>query len=153
MILLKLKKRGTDTGSLKLRVSYEDRNGNRDSSESTVYLENARPEYFDNNGIRKGILLARYADLMKDWIIDEREHAQWSRPWDPRINLESGIIIPLAVSGQWERQSLPLTVSPPYRSIFKDFSLYFSSEMDKIGDLSLQQELQLMQLLGGKSRD
>jgi hypothetical protein len=44
-------------------------------------------------------------------------------------------------------------VSPPYRSIFRDFSLYFNSEMDKIGDSSLQQELQLMQLLGGKSRD
>jgi Ca-activated chloride channel homolog len=153
MILLKLKKRGTDTGSLRLRVSYDDRAGNRDTSESMVYLESTRPEYFDNNGIRKGILLARYADLMKDWIIDEREHNQWNRPWAPRINLESGIIIPPILSGQWERQSLPLAVSSPYNSIFRDFSLYFAGEMDKIGDVSLQQELQLMQQLGGKSRD
>jgi hypothetical protein len=57
------------------------------------------------------------------------------------------------VSGQWERQSLPLMVSSPYRSIFRDFSLYFTSEMDKIGDFSLQQELRLMQLLGVTFRD
>ncbi len=90
---------------------------------------------------------------MKDWIIDEREHAQWNRPWDPRINLESGIIIPPVVSGQWERQSLPLVGIFAIRTIFRDFSLYFAGEMDKIGDVSLQQELQLMQQLGGKSRD
>ena len=153
MILLKLKKRGTDTGSLRLKVSYDDRAGNRDYSEAMVYLESARPEYFDNSGIRKGILLARYADLMKDWIIDEREHAHWSRPWEPRVNPESGIIIPLFMSGQWERQSLPLTVSSPYRNIFRDFSLYFADEMNQIGDNSLEQELRLLQQLGGKYRD
>ncbi len=149
LILLKLKKRGGDTGSLRLKVSYEDRGGNKSSSEATVYFEDTRPEYFENSGIQKGILLARYADLMKDWIIDEREHANWSRPWEPRINPEYGIVVPPANLGTWERQSLPLMVSPEYRKLFKEFSKYFASEMEDIGDVTLERELDILKSLSG----
>lgn len=147
LILLKLKKQRGDNSPLRIRVSYEDRGGNKASSEALVQLEDARPEYFENSGIHKGVLLARYADLMKDWLIDEREHAHWSRPWEPRINPEIGIVIPPATLGPWERQSLPLIVSSPYRSLFKEFSRYFASEMDRIGDITLERELDILESL------
>jgi Ca-activated chloride channel family protein len=149
LILLKLKNRGDDSGGIRLSVSYEDRAGKEDSSTAKFYLDDERPEYFDNSGIRKGILLARYADLMKDWIIDERNHAHWSAPWEPMVNPERGIVLPPSPLGTWERQSLPLMVSSPYRSLFRDFSEYFSDEINEIGDNTLLQELQILRQLGG----
>ena len=148
LILLKLKKLAGD-GSLRLEVTYEDRNGNEDSSESTILLADKEPEFFENTGIRKGIILARYADLAKNWIIDEQEHAHFSRPWEPSVDREDGIIAPPPMLSKWERQSLPLTVSPGYQELFKEFSTYFASEMTTIGDDTLEQELDILDILGG----
>ena len=149
LILLKLRNTGDEGGAIRLKTSYEDRAGDIDGSEAKIYLEDERPEYFDNNGIRKGVLLARYADLVENWLIDEREHAHWSAPWEPRVTTEDGIIVPPSQLGQWERTSLPLTVSSPYRSLFHDFSQYFSDEINEIGDNTLLQELQILRQLGG----
>lgn len=149
LILLKLRNRGDDSGSIRLNVSYEDRAGREDGSTAKVYLDDERPEYFENSGIRKGILLARYADLMKDWLIDEREHAHWSRPWEPMVNPECGIVVPPSPLGTWERQSLPLMVSRQYSILFEDFSDYFAYEMDEIGDTTLDQELDILDSLIG----
>ena len=149
LILLKLRNIGDEGGSLRLKTSYEDRAGHVDGSEAKIYLDDERPEYFENSGIQKGVLLARYADLVQNWLIDEREHASWSRPWEPRVNPEYGICLPPSPLGQWERTSLPLMVSSPYRSLFRDFSEYFSDEIDEIGDNTLLQELQILRQLGG----
>jgi Ca-activated chloride channel family protein len=149
LILLKLKNIGDEGGSLRLKTSYEDRAGNQDGSEAKINLNVERPEYFENSGIRKGVLLSRYADLIQNWLIDEREHASWSRPWEPRVTTEEGICVPPSQLGQWERTSLPLIVSSPYRSLFRDFSEYFSDEIDEIEDNTLLQELQILRQLGG----
>jgi Ca-activated chloride channel family protein len=151
LILLKLRNTGDESGSIRLRTSYEDRAGDVDGSEAKIYLDDERPEYFDNSGIQKGVLLARYADLVQNWLVDEREHASWSRPWEPRVSYEDGICLPPSLLGQWERTSLPLMVSSPYRSLFRDFSGYFAGEMDEIGDNTLQQELAILHHLGGYS--
>jgi Ca-activated chloride channel family protein len=151
LILLKLRNTGDESGSIRLRTSYEDRAGDVDGSEAKIYLDDERPEYFDNSGIQKGVLLARYADLVQNWLVDEREHASWSRPWEPRVSYEDGICLPPSLLGQWERTSLPLMVSSPYRSLFRDFSGYFSDEMDEIGDNTLKQEMDILHQLGGYS--
>jgi len=152
LILLKLKKLA-EGNSLKLGVTYEDRNGNEDGSDTTVLLADKEPEFFENNGIRKGIVLARYADLAKNWIIDEQEHAHFSRPWEPSVDREDGIIAPPPMLSKWERQSLPLTVSPGYQELFKEFSTYFAKEMEAIGDDTLEQELDILDILGGYGAD
>lgn len=143
LILMKLKKT-TGGNSLVLTASYEDRNGNEDSSQTTVGLQEQTLGYFENSGIRKGILLSRYADLMKNWIIDEAEHAHISSPWEPRIDDETGIIVPPVFLNQWERQSLPLMVSPVYSELFQKFYTYFEQEMDVLGDDALNQELEIL---------
>ena len=104
------------------------------------------PEYFANSGIRKGILLSRYAALLKNWMIDQRQHVQVSR-WDPCVRDDTGIIIPVEFGSQWERQSLPLTVADPYHRIFQNFNQYFISEMNAIGDNSLSQEMDILNIL------
>ncbi|MBN1370166.1 MAG: VWA domain-containing protein [Dehalococcoidaceae bacterium] len=148
LVLLKLEKTA-ENSSLELRVSYEDRSGKLASNQTTVELDAMEPEFFANSGIRKGVLLTRYADLARNWIIDERQHAHISYPWEPRINREEGIISPPTEPGEWERQSLPLYVSPPYRQIFEQFSAYFEAEAGIIGDENLVRELDILAALAG----
>lgn len=148
LVLLKLKKVSDDT-SLKLKVSYEDRKGNLRGSERVVVLEKKEPEFFENNGIRKGVLLTRYASLIKNWINDERSSLSTGRPIEPCMNREMGIVLPCPVElGRWERQSASLTVSDNYRSLFNEFAAYFEKEMDSIGDETLNQELDILNKLG-----
>jgi Ca-activated chloride channel family protein len=147
LVLLKLR-RLSGNDRIYLRVTYEDRDGRKDSSESVIAMESTTPEYFDNTGIRKGVLLSRYAALLKNWMLDERSHVQYSRPWTPAVREDTGIIIPVENVGQWERTSLPLIVSEPYGLLFRQFRSYFESEMRAIGDYSLDQELAILDTLG-----
>ena len=55
--------------------------------------------------------------------------------------------MPTGNISQWERQSLPLTVSEPYRALFADFYDYFEGEMEAIGDYCLYQELEVLEIL------
>ncbi len=146
LVLLKLN-RTSSNNNLILKVSYDDRNGKSDSSETSIDLENEPPEFFDNTGIRKGVLLSRYADLLINWIIDEREHDNWIEPWKPVIDHEIGICMPPLPDtflGRWERQSTPLTVSEEYEDLFEEFSNYFRAEMQAIDDDTLDQELDIL---------
>jgi Ca-activated chloride channel family protein len=146
LILIKLKKTAPDS-RMNLKVSYEDRNGAIDTSESSIRFSGREPDYFANTGIRKGILLSRYADLLKNWMIDERSYIDPNEPIVVSVTLAEGIVIPY-ILGEWERQSMPLHVSEPYRTLFNQFADYFESEMTAIGDGTLDRELVILNKLG-----
>lgn len=149
LVLLKLRKTSSSPDErVYLKVSYEDRNGRRDTSDAIIYLEGEQPEFFGNSGIRKGILLTRYAALLKNWMIDERQYMQYRGSWTSSAREDTGIVIPVISNiSRWERQSLPLVVSEPYRKIFRDFSRYFEDEMNSINDDTLNQELRILNSL------
>ena len=149
IVLLKLNKISSNN-DLSLVVTYEDRNGRSDIVRTDIDLDRRSPDYFDNDGIRKGVLLSRYADLLINWIIDERQHDDWIEPWHPRVDYEVGICPPpdpYTFLSQWERQSQPLSVSREYERLFEEFADYFEDEMNKIGDDTLEQELDVLELL------
>ncbi len=161
LVLLKLKKT-SESGSLKLMTSYEDREGNEDSDVARITFGDERADFYENDGIQKGILLARYADLLKNWMTDERAPYNIDRPFDfrepetvyePAVTFERGIIVPPPFPpmpiplGEWERQSLDLEVSKHYGELFEDFRKYFKSEMNKIDDESLERELETLDRL------
>jgi len=146
LVLLKLRKVSSDT-DLTLRASYEDREGKPQSNKSAITISESA-EYFDNTGVRKGVLLSRYANLMKNWIHDERAYYPNSEIMNPCITLEHGLIAPcLTPLGQWERQSITLQVSDAYEQFIKDFKSYFEEEASAIGDSELLQEVKLMEKL------
>jgi Ca-activated chloride channel homolog len=148
LVLLKLRKTSSGNEPVYLRTRYEDRNGRSDGDEQVIYLGSVQPERFDNSGIRKGVLLSRYAALMKNWMADERQHMNISYYWDPCVREDTGIIIPDEINfNQWERTSLPLTVSDSYSRIFQVFGRYFDNEMDGIGDNDLGQDLDIINML------
>jgi len=150
LVLLKLR-RISGADRVYLRTTYEDRNGRVDGDEAVIYLESQRPEYFPNSGIRKGVLLSRYAALLKNWMIDERRYRGYNDGWQASVREDCGIVLPVENVGQWERTSIPLTVSQPYRSVFRDFAAYFEDEMRAIGDNSLEKELDVLDRLASSS--
>ncbi|MCX6676061.1 MAG: hypothetical protein NTW84_06570, partial [Methanothrix sp.] len=64
----------------------------------------------------------------------------------PSITLANGIVIPVEL-GEWERQSMPLRISEPYRQLFQEFAKYFKDEAQSIGDQNLQQEQLILEKL------
>ncbi len=149
IVILKLQKTSSSADNrVYLKVTYEDRDGRTDGGQEVINPEGAAPEYFANSGIRKGVLLTRYAALLQNWTIDERTYAFCSYVWEPAVREDTGIVIPPDPSlSQWERTSLPLTVAEQYRNIFKTFGQYFTDEMRAIGDFDLEQELDILDRL------
>jgi len=147
LILLKLRRTGPGS-AVRLTARYEDRSGRRDSVTSEVWLDRMRPEQFDNHGVQKGVLLARYATLLQQWIQDERQYAHSSRPWEPSWQCGDGIGLPPRMGlGEWERQSMPLAVSREYRVRFAEFADYFEREMRLVRDNDLARELAVLESL------
>lgn len=59
---------------LTLDVSYTDRNGTRFTSNRDVDVPSRSPgndQIFSSSGTRKAVLLARYTDIVRNWLIDE----------------------------------------------------------------------------------
>ena len=113
-----------------LRATYESVDGERFVSEESIMLSSVDDTSFEgaeNNGIRKGVLLARFAELMQSWIDNERVAASEPHEDDPP-------------HGTWERKSLPLMVSYPYDILIELFAEHFASEAAEIGDPDLSQE-------------
>lgn len=72
--------------TIRLRMGWEDRAGTSHSSEQLVkppVFEGvaASSDYYEGHGIRKAVLLARYASVMRQWI------------WDETYNLIDGVPI------------------------------------------------------------
>ena len=147
VILVKLKKLSNQE-NMNLKVSYLDRNGVKDSDEAEVDMAEASADFYQNSGIRKAVLLSRYADLLKNWMIDERKAADKGWKIVPSVTLANGIVIPVEL-GEWERQSLPLVVSEPYPQLFGRFSDYFQMESQAVGDSTLEKEEAIIKKLEG----
>lgn len=151
IVLLKLEKT-SDNASLTLTTSYENRNGQLDGDEIAVTMNDEQSDYYENSGIQKGVLLSRYAELMKTWVFDERSSLNDDRVIiEPYFFYEEGLHVPLYVYtkslGQWERQSSPLQVSDEYEKLIMEFNEYFYHEMKSIGDDSLEQEIKILNKL------
>ncbi len=148
IIILKLRK-VSPVGELKLTIDYENRKGESMSGEEkNVQITETVSNFYENTGIRKGILLSRYADLMKNWINDERESIMINKTIEVSVTLEEGVVIPVEIElGKWERQSVSLRVSEEYKQLFSEFLKYFKEEMEEIGDDNLSKEVTIIEKL------
>jgi Ca-activated chloride channel family protein len=139
VVLAKLRRTG-ESGSLQLRASWADRTGGTSETTATVAFPDDGPEQFANAGVRKAVLLTRYADLCRNWAVAMRED-DGEPPADGIAPADHDDL------GRWERQSTELTVSPEYADRFASFADYFEAEMDEIGDESLSRELAVLERL------
>ena len=138
--MVKLEKQGDDT-SLELEASWENREGETDSTTKQVSFTSEEPDAYDNSGIRKAVVLTRYADLMKSWMVHESDEG--SEEVD--VSADASIApLPDLTLGEWERRSQQLTVSSPYDERMDEFAEHFEDEMEALGDDSLQRELDML---------
>lgn len=152
IVLLKLnKKQETDNGKIELTVSYKDRNGKESNNSKTVEFKNQEQDFYDNDGIRKAIVLARYVNVLKDWIMYERTEKE-----EFICNIQYGIreleeekdwkeiLVSLGIH---ERKSEKLTVSNEYKEIFTKMKNYIETENKEIKDETLNKEIELLEKL------
>ncbi len=145
VVLIKLRRTSPD-GRIRLKVTYKDLEGRQDGDEAEVEIRDGESEFYQGPGIRKAILLSRYGDLLKNWLIDEMREMKEGEKIQPSVTLESGIVVPVKL-GKWERQSMPLYVSKHYKNLFKLFGAYFEKETKAIGDEALKQEQAVLEKL------
>ncbi len=152
IIVLRLEKTGDDP-NITLTAEYLDLDLNAFSNSAQASFADVAPGDHDNTGVRKGVLLARYADLLRSWVIDEHRQARTPRDIEPLSNETDGIrsfqdigTITETLS-EWERGSTKLTVSPEYIALFTKFRNHLQKEMAVVGDQELQQEIELLNTL------
>lgn len=149
VVLLKLEKLTEDTtGSLKLSVSYNDKTGKNYNSSQTVDFENEE-EYYENTGIRKAILLTRYVNVLKNWILYERtEESKFIiSPSNGIVDCNYNTDEIYEILGEHERTSVDLTVSEEYKNIFNLFKEYMENENKVIKDGEIIQEINILEKL------
>jgi len=128
--------RNSADATLELTATWTERDGTRRENATTVEFPAVEPEQFVTSGVRKAVLLSRYADLLKNWMVAER------REEFPAV--DESIAVPPDDLGRWEQQSDPLTVSDVYETRIREFRDHFASEAEAIGDDSLRQEVDTM---------
>jgi len=110
VVLLQLAKTG-ESPELTLSASYENRDGQRFTSNRTITFEDQPAPYFESSGVRKAVALQRYATLLRNWAAFERAQSYGVTPPEPDAPDDDIVVREL---GQWEQRSVPLGVSEPY---------------------------------------
>ena len=151
VILVKLKEKTENkNGKLELEVSYKDRNGKEYKNSQTIILnKNKTEEFYDNSGIRKAIVLTRYVNVLKSWILYERTEDKIFL-----IEPNKGIFDVFyledkfrPILGEHERMSVKLKVSEDYKEIFIKIKVYIIKENNEIKDDTLKQEIEILDIL------
>lgn len=148
-----------ERGKITIKVSYETRDGKKDSSEKSKIFDLTRIEYYGGGGIDKAIVLSRYVNLIKDWITYERskddrylikvpvgiidwfEEPQDEIDW---FNADAYTLYNYYYSEN-ERTSVPLTLGNEYREIFGKFKEYLNYENEiRLKDDDINQEVEII---------
>jgi len=130
LLRVRQKERGDDakkTFNMVIDCQFEDKYGQKYANQQVVTFggENQQnsDDYYDNNGVHKGIVLTRFVTLMKQWIIHDRYF------FYPK---------------NFANQQAKVKLSNKYKKIFASFMSYFEKEIPKIGDKTLQKEMDLL---------
>ena len=150
IVVLKLKKKeGGTSNNISLNISYKDSKEQEHSNEEKIEFKQSSQDYYENTGIQKAIVLARYVNTLKNWIIYERSNNQ-----EFVIDKNTGIIefdydevYIERILGEHERKSAKLTVSDNYKQTFKLIKNYIEEENKILQDDTLKNEIEILDKL------
>lgn len=120
IILLKISDATSQT-EIQLSTSWRDLDGNKGGDVTRITLTDQDPEYFDSTAVEKSILLARYVDVLSEWLTNVAKN-----------NSKSA----------WERQSNPISASEEDRTKLSRIRDYVQSGIPEVGDDSLEKEVE-----------
>ena len=151
IIPIKLKeKTEKNNGKINLEVSYKDRNGKEYSNSQTITFDkNKEEEFYDNTGIRKAIILTRYVNILKNWILYERSENKVFMI-GPNTGIVDFFYTEVEITkllGEHERTSVKLEVSAEYKENFKHVKEYILKENKEIKDDTLNKEIEILDML------
>ena len=150
IIVLKLKKANKSrSGDIELKVSYKDTDEKEHLNDKKVSFKDSNEDYYDNLGIRKAIVLARYVGTMKNWTIYERtkyEEFDAGKEYDVTDYCHDDEYVK-NVLGINERQSAKLSVSDNYKETFKKLKTYIEQENKMLNDNDLNNEIEIINKL------
>ena len=154
LVRLKPKSDASKEKKIALKAEYLDREGKRHSVRSVVNFDRiATIPYYDDSGIRKAIVLSRYVSLIQNWLVDARKGCNDRRTFEPIEILRQRCFVypPLRPEypklSEWERASCKLEVSEGYAKLFSVFADNFTEEMRAVGDVSMNEEAEVLRLL------
>jgi Ca-activated chloride channel family protein len=139
-----------------LTVSYQDRSGKTFTSrategfnvetDSTTNAANAA-----NTADRKAILLARYVNVVKQWLNDTYQTQVVTKCSKCMYNyyqegIPGNVIFEPGFS-EWERPSQRLVVSEQYKQLFTKLLTYFQAESSTLQDDTLSKEVEIINKL------
>jgi Ca-activated chloride channel family protein len=146
--LLKISKVDPEA-SLEIVAEWVERDGTQGTDRQEVSFTESSATYFSNSGIRKAVLLSRYGETLRNWMAEIRTNLGENEDDISEVTQDGWIYTDEQQldQGEWETGSVTLTVPPKYQFQFKSLKDYFESEMEKIGDESLRQEIEILELL------
>lgn len=150
IVVLKLKKKPeSSSNNISLSISYKDSKEQEHSNKEEVQFKQSTNDYYDNTGIQKAIVLARYVNTLKNWIIYENSNNQKfiidENTGIVEYNYDKDYIE--NVLGIHERKSTKLTVSDSYKGIFKVLKTYIENENKTLKDKTLENEVDILDKL------
>jgi len=160
VVLVKLHKdKEAKSQEIYLEVSYKDVKGKSHSSRQKVAFK-TEGNYYDNKGIRKAILVADYVTVMKNWLIDARAECndKVSGVEKTPLELQKACFVYPPMHPDypqlktWERKSCKLKVSAGYKKFLHLFRNIYLEEMKLLEDETLNQEVNVMNLLINQKR-
>jgi Ca-activated chloride channel family protein len=146
VVLVKLRETG-ESDQIRLTASYETRTGEERETTRTVEFGDHEPPFYDTTGVRKAVVLSRYADLMRNWAAYERARGSGDVE-QPADGIEHR-----ADLGQWEQRSVSLTVSPPFDDRIARFERYFTREAAALGAERMQRDAAILATLRTNATD
>ena len=103
---------------------------------------------YENSGIQKGILLSRYGDILKNWVVKNRLKNENTFKIDNKLLIDDWIFkYPYQEKYQlseWERKSKKINLDEENKKLFIQFKEYFKNQIRLIKDDSLNKELELI---------
>ena len=112
-------------------------------------FKDSSEDYYDNLGIRKAIVLARYVGTMKNWATYERtkyEEFDAGKEYNVTDYCYDDDYVK-TVLGVNERTSVKLSVSENYKETFKNLKTYIEQENKELKDKDLNNEIEILDKL------
>ncbi len=138
IILVKLAKQASASEKINIKISYKDRVGASVSYSEETSFSGIESPFYEDNDTRKAILLANFADLIKD--VATRKYSTKLARADTIADDGSGW-------SHWERPGQPLKIGYENLKKIDSFLEHLTDEALIIGDANLYKERKLLENL------
>ena len=134
-------------GDIRLIAGYNDREGNHHSSSRKVDMQKYLVSSVINSGIKKGVLLVHYADILRDWAKATRGDGGTEVSEDDWQYNQLQSNRKTRALNEWEQESIPLRVNSYYLEQFLKMKEQIINYIRINNDKEFQKEIELLDKL------